>query len=117
MADREYRGKDYVPGCVHVIAGSKNPEFRTCEVLTRIDNLMQSEEQRLLECKDKIRMLKSLRKGLEIELRDHYLINRKQHNSTKNVFLLIDKRIDEYMLLQDNAVPFPKIYDVGNRRS
>jgi hypothetical protein len=116
MAYREYRGKDYVPACVNVIAGAQNPEFRTCEVLTRIDNLMRSEEQRLLECKDKIRMLKSLRKGLEIELRDHYLINRKQHNSTKNVFLLIDKKIDEYTILQDNTAPFPKIYDTGSRR-
>lgn len=116
MVYKEYRGKDFVPACVNVIAESQNPEFRTCEVLTRIDNLMRCEEQRLLEGKEKIRMLKSLRKGLEIELREHYLINRKQHNPTRNVFILIDKKIDEYTVLQDNTVPFPKIYDAARRR-
>ncbi|MBF9017175.1 MULTISPECIES: hypothetical protein [unclassified Oceanispirochaeta] len=116
MVFREYRGKDFIPACVNMIAESQNPEFRTCEVLTRIDNLMRGDEQRLLEGKEKMKMLKSLRKGLEIELREYYLINRKQHNSTKNVFILIDKKIDEYSVLQDNTAPFPKIYDAAGRR-
>lgn len=115
MALKEYKRIEFVSGCIKSISKADNPEFRTCEILTRIDNMMTAEELKPVGCMEKIRMLKSIRKGLEAELKEQYRISRKQHDPVGNVLLLIDRRIDEYTLIQGNRVPVPGKFDAGRR--
>ncbi|MDC7234353.1 MAG: hypothetical protein PQJ58_14060, partial [Spirochaetales bacterium] len=104
MPYREYRDKNFVPLCVDTISHARNPEFRTCEVLRRIDNLMKGDEPRILEHREKIKMLKSLKKGLEAKMGNNYRINRTQHNVPDSIHVLIDRKIEEYTRLKDAQV-------------
>ncbi|QEN08521.1 hypothetical protein EXM22_11185 [Oceanispirochaeta crateris] len=101
---------EVLPEYTCMISESSNPVFKTCEVLTRIDNLFL-EDVRPLGNKDKILLLKELRKKLEMSLSEIYLINRSQDDSNRNVLELIDKKIEQYSHKKVDTPLFPKIYE------
>ena len=100
-----------VPSYAKHIVNTNNPVFRTCEVLIRIDNLFQGEGNRPLGSRDKIRILRALRKHLELSFRTAMNITNWQDDLDKSVFELLDRRIDHYKVVEAKTPPPPRVYD------
>ncbi|MDA3958847.1 hypothetical protein [Oceanispirochaeta sp.] len=99
-----------MPDYIRIIAGASNPVFRTCEVLTRIDNLFIGDQERTLGYTEKIILLKDLRKNLEMNLSETHLISRSQNDLNRKILSLIDNKIEQYSIKKADAPNFPKIY-------
>jgi len=102
---------DLLPDFIRKISEASDPVFRTCEVLTRIDNLFKEDGVTPLKYDEKIYILKSLKKGLNQTLSNTFLISRSQGDPHKYLIELIDNRIEEYSMKKINSAPFPKIYE------
>ena len=100
-----------VPSYVENIATAKNPVFRTCEVLNRIDNLFLGKGERPLSDRDKILILRALRKNLELSLKAPFQISQRQDNPNKSVIELVDRKIDHYKIKEAKTPPPPRVYD------
>ncbi len=111
MPLKEFRRENPIPVFVRGITESEDPEFRTCEVITKIDHMLCSSKQLPLRYTEKIEMLKSLKRGLERSLKQPFLISSSQHDRNRTIYLMIDDKIREYSLCQQKLPPEPRIYD------
>ena len=102
---------DLLPDYIRIIAGSPDPVFRTCEILTRIDNLFKEDGRTPLTYHEKILILKNLKKGLSQTLKETYLINPAQGDPNRSILGLIDGRIEEYSFKKSRSPQFPRIYE------
>ncbi len=100
-----------VPSYVNNIASADNPVFRTCEVLTRIDNLFLGNSPEPLGCREKLHILRALRKSLELSLKTPFQISHRQGNPHKNILELVDRKIAHYKMVDAKTPPPPRVYD------
>ncbi len=111
MLTKKRESDEFLPVYIGKIRDASDPVFRTCEVLTRIDNLFGKDGSTPLNYDEKISILKSLRKGLVLSLSDTYLISRSQGDPNRYILDLIDQKIDELHVRKSASPRFPKIYD------
>ena len=100
-----------IPSYVKNIASADNPVFRTCEVLNRIDNLFLGNTPRPLGSGEKLRILRALRKNLEMSLKTPFQISHRQDNPNRSIIELVDRKIDHYKILEAKTPPPPRVYD------
>ena len=100
-----------IPSYVKNITSADNPVFRTCEVLNRIDNLFLGNGLRPLGNQEKIRILRALRKNLEMSLKAPFQISHRQDNPNNSIFELVDRKINHYKGIVARTPPPPRIYD------